>query len=97
MTQACRRTAGHWGAQIRLLLLELGQGAARGELEERTEATPVYGGARGPVSRQEDKGGAQGMNPVHKENLRAPLDDKFNLRLCAYNNYSTCNLKMIEL
>lgn len=51
----------------------------------------------GPVSRQEDKVGAQGMNPVHKEDLRVPLDNKFNLRLCAYNNYSTYNLKMIKL
>ena len=51
----------------------------------------------GPVSRQEDKVGAQGMNPVHKEDLMVPLDNKFYLRLCAYNNYSTYNLKMIEL
>lgn len=51
----------------------------------------------GPVSRQEGKVGAQGMNPVHKEDLRAPLDNKFNVILCAYKKYSTYNLKMIEL
>lgn len=45
------------------------------------------------VNRHEDYVGAQGINPVHKEDLGATLGNKFNLILCA----STYNLKRIKL